>query len=192
MKYEEIEFKYDANDIRIASYHETCKRLGKSEYFIQFGSDTFYRTNDLSKFCRHRKGKDINQLTFKEKTSVENSIIRKEVNVDLGELVDTSTVSEFLFNMRYTKENTINKSSFVYVFDTFILAYYICLDTEFKELGRFLEIELREDKDLGTTEEKLQLLTILERKLRSLGLYPKHRIKESLFDMFGFDKSFNV
>lgn len=189
MSYDEVEFKYDARNISIESFHKLCKKFNPSAYLEQYGTDTFYYCKHIEQgFCRHRIGNDINQLTYKEKTCTENSVIRREVNVDLEKNTKENVVSTFLNYQGYTKQNTIGKASFVYLCNDHVMAYYVCYDNNMKELGRFIEIEIREDKELGTADDKFTQLVVIEKLCKSLGIKPKDRVNSSLFELYGLDK----
>lgn len=188
MSYTEVEFKYDAKEISIEKFKDLCEGLNPAKVHNQHGRDIFYIHPSQPKvFGRHRTGLEINQLTYKQKLSDWDSIVREEINMDLDESTTKKTVQKFMEAMGYYKGNVIDKVSFVYVYPEYVLAYYICYDYDMNELGRFIEIEVREDQPIGENETKVQVawLSIVEKLLKPLGITPKNRISKSLFEMFG-------
>lgn len=186
MKYREIEFKYNASDISLKDFNKFCKDR-KPEKFIEVGGyDYFYKTTgNNGGFCRHRVGADSNQLTFKRKTTSGNNFIRTEHNIDLVNLVSVDQIAALCKEFGYEPAAALFKNCFIYVYDFYILVYYIVYDTGMKELGRFVEIEMKEDHTWTSETEAWDALTAMERICKPLGLSSQARIRKSLFEMFG-------
>lgn len=185
MKYREVEFKYDARQISMEDFTQFCQDRMPQKFVNASGYDHFYaKVNEPGSFCRHRVGADSNQLTFKRKTDPANSYIRTEHNIDLdGTSEDQVKALCQEFGYEYTK--SIFKNCFIYRYDYYILVYYICYDAGMQELGRFVEIEMREDYAWESQDAAWNALVTMERLIKTLGVSKDKRIAESLFEMFG-------
>lgn len=185
-KYLEIELKYRADDIALSAfskYAELCNQ-GFNKFIQASGWDHFYdRQDEPGSFCRHRVGADMNQLTFKRKTTDKNNFVRTEHNIDLTPSVRKDQVEALCREFGYKYNTTIFKNCFIYKYDLHTFVFYICYDVDMKELGRFLEIEMSEDHPWKGDEAWNQLLS-LESSLKCLGIIPQRRMKTSLFEMF--------
>lgn len=180
----EIEFKYRADDISLKDFIAFCEARGPLRAVNPCGYDYFYdNAKDQDAFCRHRVGLDINQLTFKRKTTDANNFIRTEHNMDLVKATREqvrSLVSEF----GYAHNFSLYKNCFVYSYDNYTLVYYVCYDEDMKELGRFIEIEMKEDFQWKSEQEAWDCLLVFEKLCKPLGISPQHRIKRSLFELY--------
>lgn len=185
MKFMEIEFKYDATGINFSKFTEFCKTLQPQSFIIASGYDRFYsNSKNTDCFCRHRTGLDMNQLTFKRKTSEKNNYVRTEHNLDLSVNMSEDQVAALCNEFGYTYNTSIFKTCFIYKYDWYTLVYYICYDTEMKELGRFLEIEISEEQDWSNEKNAFDELVVLEKLVKPLGITSSARIKKSLYEMF--------
>lgn len=184
----EIEFKYNASEISLSTFTEFCQERNRKnvhKFIIASGYDYFYDslTNPES-FCRHRVGADMNQLTFKKKTSGTNNYVRTEHNIDLENKVSVEQVKLLCGEFGYKYNTSIFKNCFIYAYDRYTLVYYVCYDKDMKELGRFVEIEMKEDHNWSSEEEAYGELTIMEKLCKGLGISSKSRLKRSLYEMF--------
>lgn len=185
MKYKEIEFKYPANDLSLEDFKNFCKDRKPKGFVHASGYDHFYsKVGDPSSFCRHRIGADFNQLTFKRKTDVANNYIRTEHNIELDPTTSVEQISALCSEFGYEPKATIFKNCFIYVYDFYTLVYYIIYDSSLKELGRFMEIEMREDHSWESEEAAYEDLVLMEKLCKSIGASPSKRIKKSLFEMY--------
>lgn len=185
MKYKEIEFKYKAENISLMNFHKFCEQRNHQRYVYAAGYDYFYDSKkDADAFCRHRTGPDVNQLTFKRKTQDANNFIRTEHNIDLTRGTKEDAVGALLHEFGYQINAAIFKTCFVYVYDYYVLVYYICYDLNMIEKNRFIEIEMREDYHWATEQEAMDELVTMERICKPLGITAQNRIKKSLYEIF--------
>jgi adenylate cyclase class IV len=181
----EIEYKYDATEVPLDIFKLACASLhpvGSSE---SSGYDHFY-SNGTDSFCRHRQGSDVNQLTFKKKLNKLN-VVRTEHNVDLAHSTAKDTVRDLCEALGYKYKGTIFKNNFVFIYEKFVLSYYLVYNKDMTELGRFLEIEATENWPWKEEKEALEMLDSVAEKLSycidyDLGF--SQRIRKSLFEMF--------
>lgn len=184
MRNTEIEFKYSAADLSLIKFRKFCIKRGPIKSIDVTGVDHFFsHTDERDSFYRHRLSPSDNQLTFKRKTNTTN-YIRIEHNIDLAPSVSEQAVKDLVALSGYRYNSTIVKNSFVYLFDYYSLVYYICYTEDMKELGRFIEIEMKEDYDWTSEEDAFGELVTLERLCNSLGTSAKTRISESLFELY--------
>lgn len=185
MNYKEIEFKYNATGVSLDAFTRLCQEHGEYTSVMPAGYDYFYQNEkDPDSFLRHRVGAKTNQLTFKRKTTDKNNFVRTEHNIDLTKSMTRPQLEAFCGEFGYKYAFAIYKNAFVYLYDRYNFVYYICYDTDMRELGRFIEIEMKEDYDWKTEEEAYEALLKLEQTLKAIGITPQARIKRSLFEMF--------
>lgn len=186
MKFTECEYKYRADNVALTKFHEFCKNKNPDKYVLASGFDHFYSNpKDTTAFCRHRTGADTNQLTFKRKLNDKNNFVRTEHNIDLSPGMKDEQIAAFCGEFGYKHSRSIYKDAFIYNYEYCTYVYYICYDLDMKELGRFLEIELREDLDWKNQETAIQNLdAIAELFSKELGVTPQMRLKKSLYEMF--------
>ncbi len=181
----EIETKYNANDISLLDFKAFCEGRSPVKVVMASGFDYFYsKEGEESSFCRHRVGPDRNEFTFKRKTSEVNNTIRREVNVNMaqGETIETAAALAASFGYQYN--TSIFKTCFVYIYDWYSLVYYICYSPDMKEVGRFFEIEMKEDHPWASEADAWNQLLIMEKLCKPLGVTPQARIKRSLFELY--------
>jgi adenylate cyclase class IV len=184
MKNVEIEFKYKAS-IALTEFNDFCESRKPDKFVIISGFDHFYSSkSDKDSFYRHRVNTNENQLTFKKKLTVDNNFIRKEHNIDLPMSVSEDKIGSLCEINGYEYDISIFKNCFIYNYDYYTLVYYICYDKNLTELGRFIEIEMKEDYDWRNEEEAYGELVSLERLCKSIGASPDNRLNLSLFEMF--------
>lgn len=181
----EIELKYKADDMKLTDFITFCEARIPKKTINASGYDHFYqKDNDLESFCRHRVGADLNQLTFKRKTVGANSYVRSEHNLDITRKMDKAQVAALVAEFGYHYNVSIFKSCWVFNYDDHTLVYYVCYNTDMKELGRFFEIEAKEDHPWASKQEAWDAVAALERICKPLGISAQGRIKRSLFEMF--------
>lgn len=185
MNFKEIETKYNAENISLTEFIAFCNNRDPVKSFNVSGYDHFYdKTGDDESFYRHRVGENFNQLTFKRKTVDNNNFIRTEHNINLKRKVGKDQVAALCAEHGYKYNTSIFKTAFVYQYDNYSLVWYSCYNTEMKELGRFVEIEMSEDHEWTNDQEAWDLLVALEKLCKSIGVSPQARIKKSLFELF--------
>lgn len=185
MKSMEIEYKYRADEISLEEFHKFCIGKNPVKSLVASGYDHFYENlKDTTGFYRHRVGPDMNQLTYKRKTSDNNNFVRKEHNLDFSKKVSIDQVSEYVKDFGYQLNTTIFKNCFVYSYDYYTLVFYVCYDTKMKELGRFMEIEMDESYAWRSEQEAMSSLVAMERFCKPLGVSAQSRLKKSLFELF--------
>lgn len=184
MQFKEVEFKYRADEISLTQFTDFCKGRAPDRFVMASGWDYFYDSETLEGFCRHRVGPDMNQLTFKRKLTAANNYVRTEHNLDLAPGMSVAAVSALCQEFGYKHNVTLYKNCFIYGYDWYTLVYYLVYDREMKELGRFLEIEMREDYTWNTEQDAWDALVVMEKLCKPLGISPQSRVKRSLFEMF--------
>ena len=146
MIYKEIEYKYSAQDIHIETFDESMSLLNNNVPGILVSShdDFFIQENSITignvDFIRYRYNDYVQELTLKKKTCSENNTNRVEINLNLNE-TDRDKVASFLKTIGFNFSFRIYKTSKIYHIDNVVIAYYIVYNDNFKEIGRFIEIE---------------------------------------------------
>lgn len=185
MRFTEVEFKYKADSVTLSAFTAFCIERKPETVVEAAGYDHFYaNTKDPDAFCRHRIGPDFNQLTFKRKTTGANNYVRTEHNINLTLDMERDKIEAICSEFGYKYNTSIFKNCFVYFYDWCVLSYYVCYDTDLKELGRFLEIEANEDHAWETEQEAWDAVVVMEKLCKPLGLTPQMRIKRSLFELY--------
>lgn len=186
MKFLEIEFKYNAENVDFKAFEEFALSKKPLKSIIVSGFDHFYsHAKNPDSFCRHRIGPDLNQLTFKRKDpTANNNVTRTEHNINLATDTSKEQIEAFCKEFNYFYNTSIFKTCFVYTYEWYTLVYYIVHDTNMKEVGRFLEIEASESYAWGSKEEALSSIISIERFAKGLGLSAQSRLKKSLWEMF--------
>lgn len=188
MKYKEIEFKYYADDISLTSFSAFCKAREPKKFLHASGYDHFYENEtNAGAFCRHRSGPDMNELTFKRKTSDNNNFVRTERNISLNRTMSQEDIEGLCAEFGYKYNTSIFKNCFIYKYDWYTLVYYICYNKDMNELGRFFEIEMAEDAQWGGEKDAWNELVVMEKLCKPLGVLPQSRIKKSLFELYKND-----
>jgi adenylate cyclase class IV len=184
MNYKEIELKFSAKGIKLENFHIFCKKRKPEKYFTVSGTDHFYASNNLDIFYRYRDGDDGSQLTYKIKTTKNNSFIRKEYNINLGFNVDPKEVEAYVNEIGFNYAGSIFKNCFIYNYDYYTAVYYIVYNQDMVELDRFIELEMKENYEWVNEQEAWTELLVLEKMFKPLGILPSNRVKESLFEMY--------
>lgn len=186
MKFKEIELKYNAKDIDFHAFNAFALSRKPISKVIASGYDHFHaNSKDKDSFCRHRVGLDINQLTFKRKgEGAANNVTRTEHNLNLSPDTSVEQVEALCAEFGYTYNTSIFKTCFVYTYEWYVFVYYIVHDKSMKELGRFLEIEAREDYNWGSEQDALTGIASIEKFAKGLGINAQSRMRKSLWEMF--------
>lgn len=179
----EVEFKYSAKNTSVNDFNAFCSGIKNHEqYRVNLGVDRFYTNKEKpDTFFRLREDSGRFELTYKRKTTKNNNKVRVEYNLGIDNAIAAeSLIKEF----GYEYDTYLNKVNYVHVFPWFVLSYYICFDANMVEIGRFIEIEMREDHSWSALKEMETELKILEKMCRAIGISPEGRIKESLYEMY--------
>lgn len=185
LKNTEIEFKYSASNLLLTKFKEFCESKGPLNFQIVSGYDHFYANPSAPEsFYRHRVNTNENQLTFKRKTKSDNNFVREEHNVDLPLSVSEEKIKDLCNISGYKYNTSIFKHCFIYNFEYYNLVYYICYDIDLRELGRFTEIEMKEDYTWSNEDDAWSSLLSLEKLYRHLDISPSVRLNKSLYEMF--------
>lgn len=186
MKYMEVESKHPADNIKLSDFCLFCKGKNPLRYKEISGYDHFYSNPyDTESFWRHRVGPGTNQATFKRKTKGTDSRIRVERNIDLAPNMDKDDVGGMVSESGYVYSASIFKNCFIFDYDNHTLVFYICYDANMKELGRYLEIEAKEDYPWKNEQEAWGMVTVIEKICKPLGISPATRVDKSLYELYG-------
>lgn len=184
-EFKELEFKYNANDVKLKDFIELAEKLKPTESLTTSSFDYYYTAENPEEFIRYRES-DRPELTLKRKVKTSNNWERVEVDLPLDpNTVTKNTVDNWVKLEGYNENFRIFKSCFIFWYDLVNMVYYIVYDENMKEKGRFMEIEVNKEKvqDLGL-ELAFTKLKDYEKELLTLGLSPQHRLKKSLFETY--------
>lgn len=181
--FNELEFKYRADDIEFSDFTELMNTLSFTKYKDVSSWDTYYTNNtNPDEFIRHRIS-DNPELTIKRKQNQNNNWNRVEVDLPLHK-ADKSIVTAFVELLGYKAKKSIYKSCFIYWLDYINFVYYVVYDENMKEQGRFIEVEFNKDKLPEHKDKVTEQLKYGQDILNKLGLTPQNRLKKSLFEIF--------
>jgi len=189
MKNIEIELKYAANNISRKDFELFVSRnlrgAPKPMRSSNDGPDSgdHYFSMPTGENIRFRRDERGWEMTSKVRLSRKNVVVRTEVNIGLEtESMDLEKAEAFSRALGFKKDFTIRKDATIWKFSDATVSYYICYDESgLKEVGRFIEIEADEELDQKTS---LMILDAYEARLEKLGMGPKTRINDSLFEMY--------
>lgn len=183
MVFKEIEYKYDAAEIKMEKFEELMATLPAPRKKMMVSSYDDYFTDSSDNFIRYRYTDGRGELTIKRKLSEKNNNERIEVNVPTaGD--NLKTVTAFCDLLSYRHNFGIFKTCKIYWIDKVVLVYYVVYDKELKELRRFIEVEADEDLEWATEQEAWDEVAKYEKHLEPLGITPKNRLRKSLFEIF--------
>lgn len=183
MQFMEIETKYNAEDIKLMDFVRLMESMNPTRVLAAASWDHYYAKSD-DEFLRHRDGVRP-ELTVKRKHSANNSWRRTEVNLKLEH--DTNqlkTVEAFTSLLGYKPSFSIYKVCTIYYWAGYNIVYYTVFDENFKELGRFIEIEMAEDGSWTDEDAAWVELLRVEKELQPLGITASRRTRRSLFEMY--------
>ncbi len=185
MKYQEVEFKYNADGISLEKFNAICRGAGPAEYHQIAGHDYFFSSPSApGAFARHRIADGVfNQLTFKRKTDDKNNYVRTEHNIDLAVATTRHQVQSLMAEFGYEPDGSIFKAVFFYTYDTHVVVFCVVYDADLRETGRYVEIEMREDYEWPRGYDVYGRLVELEREFSALGISPQSRMKKSLYEL---------
>jgi adenylate cyclase class IV len=182
MQFKEIEFKFDAENIKREAFLGIMDNLSVRKKMNVSSYDTYFM-DDTGDAIRYRWTDDRGELTIKRKTNKSNNNDRIEVNLPTagGNL---SAVSTFCSLLGYRLNFEIFKTCNIFWVDKVVLVYYVVFDKELNELRRFIEIEADEDLEWESEEQAWSEVVKYEKMLEALGITPQNRLRKSLFEIF--------
>lgn len=182
-KNKEIEFKYYAKIDGLSKFDDLVISKGPLKYVQASGYDHFfYNKNDSSAFIRFRDGQDKELSLKRKEPGKDNNVVRTEINIPLERFLVSEDVFTYCEELGYKYTGSIFKNCFIYNFLDYTLSYYVCYDNNMREMGRFIEIEV---SNVGSDENCLHDLIVLEKVWKCLNISPASRVKESLFELYG-------
>jgi adenylate cyclase class IV len=185
MKFKEIEFKYDADDISLQGFKDLVEPLAPNKTMLVSSYDDYFI--DLAgNFIRYRYHDSHGELTIKRKTTDKNNNERIEVNLPT-QGNNIKSVTAFVDLLGYKHNFGIFKTCQIYWVDNVVLVYYVVCDKELKELRRFIEIEADEEYAWESEDAAWDHVEKYERLLEPLGITSRNRMRKSLFEIFRKD-----
>jgi adenylate cyclase class IV len=183
----EIEFKYSAEDILVSKFIQFCEARKPIDTISVAGYDRFYKGAEDT-FYRHRRNIGENELTFKKKTTKDNSFVRVEHNISLKQQVTDEQINNYLEDIGYKYSFTLHKNCLIYNYVDHTLVLYTCYNEDMREVGRFIEIEMKEDYPWQSDQHAMENLIVMERICKPLGIKSSNRVMNSLFELYGDKK----
>jgi hypothetical protein len=186
-EFNELEYKYKADNIGLQDFVNLMKTLPTGKRLDISSWDLYYTKNEED-FVRFRNS-DTPELTKKVKTKDNNNWVRVEVDLPLDpSRITEETVTKYLELEGYKENFRVYKSCFIFWTNAVNYVYYIVYDSNMKESGRFIEVEINKNKILelnikmnnGAIWELNQAAT----ELQKIGLNPNNRMKKSLFEIY--------
>lgn len=182
MRFKEIEFKYDASDIKMEDFLKIVEELPIRQRLLVSSYDEYF-TNPEGDFVRYRHNNDRGELTIKRKLDESSNSRRLEVNLPTaGDNVEA--VAAFLELLGYHHNFSIYKTCNIFWTEKVDLVYYVVYDKELREKRRFIEIEADEHLEWESEDEAWDEIVKYEKLLEPLGITPKNRLRKSLFEIF--------
>jgi len=210
MKFNEIEYKYNASQIDLFDFKKKCEELNSEyEYIRSFDSfykkinSTFddlcyiqpelqkYNNQNLPNIVRHRFGNHNNELTLKQKVTdlndKNNTSNRIEINLQLSPEIDIETVNAFYQLLGYQFDYKILKKSNIFDFGNAELVYYIVYSVESKRPTRNSTEKYTEIGRYIEIEAKSDNLNesfkIINKYEKLLGFNQEQRLNKSLYEL---------
>jgi adenylate cyclase class IV len=210
MKFNEIEYKYNASEIDQFAFNKKCEELGGTyEYVRSFDSfykkinSTFddlcyiqpelqkYNKQNLPNIVRHRFGNHNNELTLKQGVTPPNdknsTANRIEINLQLSSETDVEMVNAFYQLLGYQFDYKILKKSHIFDFGDCELVYYIVYSVESKRVTRASNEKYTEIGRYIEIEAKSDNLNesfkIINKYEKILGFNQDQRLNKSLYEL---------
>lgn len=187
-KFDEIEYKYKADHIKLSDFTQLMSTLPFESCLEVCSPDTYF-TDARGEVLRFRNGIQP-ELTKKVKVKGFNNWVRVEVDLPLDpKRLEMGVIDKFLKILGFKENFKIHKICNVFFLKEVNYVYYVVLDEELKELGRFIEVEVNKDRVYAlnnslTGLNALETLDYYANMLKSLGLTPKNRLKKSLYEIY--------
>lgn len=195
LEFEEVEYKFRADGISLSDFRALMLSHpeGQDEDFqLDAASWDIYfdRKGEVSQFTRLRLGKTP-ELTKKAKTVNGTNWHRVEIDLPLAGDSDAylvKTVSRFLELDGYKENFRVYKVCSIYWFTNVNYVYYIVLNKDLEEIGRFIEVEVNKSLDLlkitRGDKDRHQVLDEAVEFLSPLGIKKANRMKKSLYELY--------
>ena len=197
MEFNEIEYKYDAENIDRTAFDSLVRSVGTLKKELTLHVNPVNGKNSIDHYCsngerfmRWREGQDANgnktwELTSKRRLNKLNNNNRKEVNLPLN-TKDMSLEKAVQFSEMHELEYDFGIIKEVQVFwmGKVVLSHYTTYNLTGKKLNTFMEIEADEKYSWESEEQAFTEINEWEKKLAPLGITPQHRIKKSLFEFY--------
>jgi adenylate cyclase class IV len=182
MEFKEIETKYDARSIKLQAFVAACNALRPTRRLDTGSWDHYYLRPDGTAL-RYRAGQKP-ELTVKRKSSDRNNFVRLELNLKIDPETSLGFVDKWAEVEGYRPDFAIYKSCVIFYWDTHNVVYYVVYDTELRELDRYVEIEMSEDRSWNSEQDAWEALQEIEKQLSHLGINHSRRLRLSLQERY--------
>lgn len=187
----EFETKYKIDISKLDPFKKLMEIQEEKCKFLYVESDDIYYVKgpakDADEFIRLRfsNHKNIKQKFFTIKKKLhKNNIQRIEVDLRIDETEDyEKRVNKFCDILGYVPNFRITKYCHIYDFKDATLVCYTVRDVEKDKVDYFLEIEVNEQLEF-TEAQAWDIIKKWEKILEPLGIKPKNRTRNSLFEMY--------
>lgn len=182
----ELEFKYDASDIKLSKFQEFANRLNPTKRVEGAGWDCYYSGEGLPfEFIRLRQSPDFAELTVKIKNTDKNNQNRFELDLPLLPSKASNWLIEKFVGLLGFKENfRVFKYFDIYWTEKVDIVYYTIYNKDMVETGRRVEIEARKDYKFASADEALAEVKAMEQLMSEIGITPQKRMKKSMWEQF--------
>ncbi len=182
----ELEFKYDASDIKMSKFVEFAQSLKPTRRVEGAGWDTYYSGDTQNfEFIRFRQSPDFAELTIKIKSTEKNNNNRFELDLPLLPSRTSNWLVEKFVSLFGFKENfRVWKYFDIYWTEKVDIVYYTIYNKDMTEIGRRIEIEARKDYKFTSAEEALAEVKAMEQLMAEIGITPQKRMKKSMWEQF--------
>lgn len=182
MRFQEIETKYRAQDIKLQDFIQACEAQ-KPLRRVDVGSFDHYYVREDGCALRFRDGPRP-ELTVKQKQLDRNNFVRTEVNLPLAPGTAREIVDKFAALKGYRHDFTIFKTCVIFYWERHNAVFYVVYDENLNEKDRFMEIEMSESHDWDSEAAAWAELQGIEKQFAGLGISPARRMRKSLQEMF--------
>lgn len=180
----ELEFKYDASDIKLSKFQEFARSLNPTKTVEGTGWDYYYSGEGMPfEFMRLRKG-GICELTIKIKSNDKNNNNRFELDLPLALEVPNWLVEKFVGLFGFKENFRVFKYFDIYWTEKVDIVYYTIYNKDMVEVGRRVEIEARKDYKFQSEEEAVTEVKAMEQRMSEIGITPQKRMKKSMWEQF--------
>lgn len=190
MEYLEIETKYRTDAEQRLKFKDLIKTF-EPKAFLYVESTDIYYVKSGDEFLRYRMSSELDkskraELTFKNKHSEHNNIVRTEVNLRVDNN-SAENVETFAEGLGYKRSFEIWKACDIFYMDDANLVYYSVRDEKDK-YQHFIEIEVKEGYP-ESEEQAWDIITKYEKMLEPFGITARNRLKKSLFEIYNVPES---
>jgi adenylate cyclase class IV len=139
-------------------------------------------------FFRYREDKKQPELTRKKRLNKTNTWVRYENDLPLDpKRVTRESIHSHLITEGYAYNFSIYKTFTIYKYSEFNFVYYkvYSLGGEYK--GTFIEVEVNKELIKNKLDQKRYFAKLIKKEkllLKELGLNPRARLKDALFDLY--------